>query len=109
MASVTFRGKLMQTVAALPIIGSHAPDFTLTNTELIERSLKDFHGQKVVLNIFISVDTPTCARATVHFNKLANQLKNLIVLSISADLPFAQKRFCAAEGLNKGLLLHLNH
>ena len=101
MASVTLHGKRLQTLATLPALGVHAPDFTLTNPELAEIHLKNFHGKKVVLDIFVSIDTPTCAKAAHHFNKIANQMKNVIVLAISADLPFALKRFCAAENLSK--------
>ncbi len=101
MASVTFRGKRLQTSALLPATGSHAPDFILTNAELAEVHLKDFRGKKIVLDVFISIDTPTCAKAAHHFNKIANQMKNVIVMAISADLPFALKRFCSGENLSK--------
>lgn len=101
MASVTLRGKPFLTMGTLPKVGTHAPDFTLTNIELAEISLREFHGKKVVLNIFPSLDTPTCSVAMRHFNKLATQMPAVIVLCISADLPFAQKRFCGAENLTK--------
>ncbi len=104
MALVTLRGKPFQLSGTLPKIGTHAPDFTLTNIELAEIGLRNFHGQKVVLNLFPSLDTPTCSLALKHFNKLAIQMPKVIVLCISADLPFAQKRFCLAENLNKVVL-----
>jgi thiol peroxidase len=103
MASVTLRGKPLQTIGTLPKIGTHAPDFTLTNVELADIPLREFHGKKLVLNIFPSLDTPTCNLAMKHFNKLAIQFPNILVLCISADLPFAQKRFCGAENLSKVL------
>jgi len=101
MAAVTLRGKPLQTSGTLPAVGAHAPDFTLTNVELNEISLREFHGQKLVLNIFPSLDTPTCNLAMKHFNKLAMQMPEVLVFCISADLPFAQKRFCVAENLSK--------
>lgn len=104
MALVTLRGKPLHLSGTLPKIGTHAPDFTLTNLELAEIGLRNFHGKKVVLNIFPSLDTPTCSMAMKQFNKLALQMPKVIVLCISADLPFAQKRFCAAENLNKVVL-----
>lgn len=101
MTGVTFHGKPLLTIGSLPKIGTHAPDFMLTNMELVEIPLKSFHGKKLVLNIFPSLDTPTCALAMRHFNKIASQMLNVIVLCISADLPFAQKRFCSADNLTK--------
>lgn len=101
MAAVTLGGKAVQTIGSLPSIGTAAPDFSLTNIELAEVSLRDFHGKKLVLNIFPSLDTPTCNLAMKQFNKLATQLPTVLVLCISADLPFAQKRFCGAENLTQ--------
>ena len=99
MASITVQGKPLQTVGTLPGVGTSAADFTVTKTDLSEITLKDYAGKKVVLSIFPSVDTGTCATAMRQFNEKANQLKNTVILCISADLPFAQKRFCGAEGL----------
>ncbi|EKD54877.1 MAG: hypothetical protein ACD_60C00038G0039 [uncultured bacterium] len=99
MASITLQGNPLKTAGELPKIGSQAPDFTLTKVDLTEIQLKDFLGKRVILSIFPSVDTGTCANAERHFNEEANQLKNTVILCISADLPFAQKRFCAAESL----------
>jgi thiol peroxidase len=101
MSVVTLKGKPIQTVGALPKLGSMAPDFTLTKTDLSELTLKQCLGKKTVLSIFPSLDTPTCANSVRHFNVEANKLPNVSVLCVSADLPFAQKRFCAAENLDK--------
>ncbi len=100
MATITLQGKPIHTIGDLPKIGSQAPDFTLTKVDLSEVSLKDYAGKKIILSIFPSVDTGPCATAMRHFNETASKLKNAIILCVSADLPFAQKRFCGAEGLN---------
>ena len=89
----------MHTVGPLPAIYSQAPDFTVTKTDLGEVHLKNFLGKKIILNIFPSLDTPTCARAMQQFNVLADKHPGILILCVSADLPFAQKRFCAAEHL----------
>jgi thiol peroxidase len=99
MASITLGGNTINTNGQLPENGSKAPDFNLVNTDLATVSLQDFAGKKVVMNIFPSVDTGTCAASVRKFNEKASQLNNTVVLSISRDLPFAQKRFCGAEGL----------
>lgn len=99
MATVTLQGNSIQTSGELPKVGKQAPDFTLTATDLSSKSLADFKGSKVVLNIFPSIDTGTCAQSVRQFNKEASQLENTKVLCISRDLPFAQARFCGAEGL----------
>lgn len=105
MATITFKGGPVQTVGNLPTIGSVAPDFKLTAGDLSDKSLTDYKGKKVVLNIFPSVDTGTCAASVRAFNKAAADLENTVVLCISKDLPFAQGRFCAAEGLNNVVTL----
>lgn len=99
MATVTLRGNPIHTVGELPAIGSQAPDFLLTGAGLSEVKLSDFAGARLVLNIFPSVDTPTCATSVRTFNQALSSLDNTKVLCISADLPFAQARFCGAEGL----------
>lgn len=99
MAAITLKGKPCNTVGALPKIGSQAPNFTVTKTDLSELTLKECMGKKTILNIFPSLDTPTCALSVRHFNEAASKLKNTAVLCVSADLPFAQKRFCGAENL----------
>jgi thiol peroxidase len=99
MANVTLKGKPFRTVGELPKIGSTAPNFTLTAEDLSEKSLSDFKGKRIVLNIFPSIDTSVCAASVRKFNELASGKPNVAVLCLSADLPFAFKRFCAAEGL----------
>ena len=99
MATVTLGGNPIHTNGELPKTGSKAPDFKLVNTDLSIASLADFAGSKVVLNIFPSIDTGTCATSVRTFNAKASALTNTKVLCISRDLPFAQKRFCGAEGL----------
>ncbi len=99
MAEITLGGNPVHTNGELPKVGSKAPDFKLVNKDLAEVSLSNFSGKKLVLNIFPSVDTPTCAASVRNFNKQASELQNTTVLCISRDLPFAQKRFCGAEGL----------
>ncbi|MCB0444558.1 MAG: thiol peroxidase [Gelidibacter sp.] len=99
MATVTLKGNSIHTSGDLPKKGSKAPDFKLTATDLSTKTLADFAGHNVVLNIFPSIDTGTCAQSVRQFNKEASQLKDTKVLCISHDLPFAQARFCGAEGL----------
>jgi len=99
MAAVTLGGNPVHTVGELPEIGTKAPDFSLAGTDLGEITPQTFAGRKVVLNIFPSVDTPTCAQSVRHFNESAAGLENTVVLCVSADQPFAQGRFCGAEGL----------
>ncbi len=100
MATVTLGGNPVNTNGELPKVGSQAPDFKLTKTDLSLVSLSDFAGSKLVLNIFPSVDTSTCAASVRKFNEKASALNNTKVLCISRDLPFAQARFCGAEGLD---------
>lgn len=83
----------------LPAVGSQAPNFTLTRVDRTDVQLSDYLGKRVVLNIFPSIDTTTCAMSVRRFNQLAAELDNTVVLCISKDLPFAQKRFCGAEGI----------
>ncbi|HRM12571.1 MAG TPA: thiol peroxidase [Flavobacterium sp.] len=99
MASITLGGNPIQTSGELPKIGSKIADFKLIKTDLSVASLGDFAGKKLVLNIFPSIDTGTCAASVRKFNESASTLHNTTVLCISRDLPFAQKRFCGAEGL----------
>ena len=100
MAQVTFKGKAVNTVGELPKIGSQAPDFLLTKTDLSDITLKDVAGKRVVLNIFPSVDTSVCAMSVRRFNAEISKVDNAVVLCISRDLPFAHARFCGAEGLD---------
>ncbi|HQL47594.1 MAG TPA: thiol peroxidase [Holophaga sp.] len=101
MAQVTLKGNPFQTVGNLPAAGSAAPDFRLVKNDLSEVGLADLKGQRVVLNVFPSVDTPTCAASVRTFNARASEAPNTVVLCVSADLPFATHRFCAAEGLQQ--------
>lgn len=101
MAQVAFKGNPVKTAGAVPAAGSKAPAFTLTGKDLSDVKLADFAGKKVVLNIFPSIDTPVCAMSVRRFNAEAASLGNTAVLCISADLPFAQGRFCSVEGLDK--------
>lgn len=100
MANITFKGNPITTIGDLPEINISAPDFTLTQTDLSDATLKDFLGKTIVLNIFPSIDTPVCAASVRKFNQEASGFDNAVVLCISADLPFAHKRFCEIEGLN---------
>lgn len=100
MAKITFKGNPINTVGTLPAVGSKAPDFKLTKTDLADVSLKDFAGKKVILNIFPSIDTGVCATSVRKFNQEAANLPNTVVVGVSKDLPFAHKRFCGAEGIN---------
>lgn len=99
MATVTLGGSPIKTSGELPKIGSKAPEFQMVKNDLSIATLADFAGSKLVLNIFPSIDTGTCAASVRHFNESASKLQNTKVLCISRDLPFAQKRFCGAEGL----------
>jgi len=99
MTTITLRGNPLQIGGVFPQVGQNAPAFRLVNQELADVTLENFAGRCKVLNIFPSIDTPTCATSVRRFNEEAAQ-DNALVLCISADLPFAQKRFCAAEGLS---------
>jgi len=99
MAQIQFKGNPFHTAGILPGRGEAAPNFTLTKSDLSDLSLAQYKGKRVVLNIFPSLDTPVCAASVRRFNEEASKLENTTVLCISKDLPFAQARFCAAEGL----------
>ncbi|WP_149912495.1 thiol peroxidase [Sphingobacterium cavernae] len=105
MSQVTFKGSPVNTNGTLPKVGEQAPDFSLTSGDLSQKSLKDFEGKRIILNIFPSVDTGTCAASVRAFNEIASSLPNSVVLCISKDLPFAQGRFCAGEGLENVITL----
>ncbi|MFC2992445.1 thiol peroxidase [Halomonas tibetensis] len=100
MKQVNRAGTPVDVAGAFPDVGQAAPALTLTNTDLADVTLADFAGKRKVLNIIPSVDTPTCATSTRRFNELASKMDNTVVLVVSADLPFAAKRFCGAEGLD---------
>lgn len=99
MSSVTLRGNPISVGGSFPAVGEKASAFTLAAKDLSDVSLSDYAGKRKVLNIFPSVDTPTCATSVRTFNSKASALENTVILCISADLPFAQARFCGAEGL----------
>jgi len=101
MAKTMLGPNPVNTNGELPAVGSSAPDFKLVTSDMKEISLKDFSGKNVVLNIFPSVDTNVCATSVREFNKRAAGLANTAVVCVSKDLPFALKRFCGAEGIDK--------
>ena len=99
MASITLKGNPISTIGTLPSVGSKAPDFRLTKGDLGDVSLGDFAGKVKILNIVASLDTGICASSARAFNKAADTMNDVVVLTISRDLPYAQKRFCEAEGI----------
>ncbi|HLU50876.1 MAG TPA: thiol peroxidase [Flavobacteriaceae bacterium] len=99
MSTITLKGNSIHTIGNLPEIGQQAPDFTLVKNDLSITKLSDYKGSKVILNIFPSIDTGVCATSVRKFNEQAASLENTKVLCISRDLPFAQQRFCGAEGI----------
>jgi thiol peroxidase len=101
MAQTKLGENIVNTMGDLPTIGSTAPDFTLTGNDMKEVTLKNYSGKNIVLNIYPSVDTGTCATSTREFNKRAASLSDTAILCIAKDLPFAFKRFCGAEGIDK--------
>jgi thiol peroxidase len=107
MATITLRGNPIHTSGELPKTGSESTGFRLVDANLKDATLHDYAGKRKVLNIFPSIDTPTCAMSVRKFNEKAAALKDTVVLCISADLPFAQKRFCGAEGLSNVVTLSL--
>ena len=105
MAKITLKGNEINTIGNLPEVGSAAKDFSLVKTDLSVATLADFKGEQIILNIFPSVDTGTCAASVRNFNKEVANLSNTKVLCISRDLPFAQNRFCGAEGIENVVML----
>ena len=102
MAIVTIKGSPFRTVGALPAVGTKIPEFKLTSADLSDKTLSDYAGKKIVFNIFPSIDTGTCASSVRRFNEEAASLGgDVVVLCVSRDLPFAQARFCGAEGLDR--------
>lgn len=99
MAQITLKGNPVETSGTLPAVGTAAPTFSLTKTDLSDTTLADYKGNYVVLNIFPSIDTPVCAASVRRFNSEASSRENSVVLCVSADLPFAHGRFCEGEGL----------
>lgn len=107
MAQITLGGNPIHTSGELPKVGAQAPEFKLTTGDLKDVGLADYKGKRKVLNIVPSLDTPICATSTRKFNEQASSLPNTVVLVISADLPFASKRFCTTEGLSNVVTLSL--
>lgn len=105
MAEITLKGNKINTGGQLPEKGAQIQDVELVTIDLEKKKISDFKGKKLVLNIFPSVDTGVCAQSVRKFNESAGNKENTLVLCISKDLPFAQKRFCAAEGLENVLML----
>lgn len=105
MGNVSLKGAPVTTSGVIPKIGEKVKDFSLVKTDLSKASLADFSGSRLVLNIFPSIDTGTCAASVRQFNKLAADLSNTKVLCIARDLPFAMKRFCGAEGIDNVISL----
>lgn len=103
MSTIKLKGNSINTSGELPAVNTSAIDFKLVKTDLSEISLSDLKGRRVVLNIFPSIDTGTCAASVRKFNELASKLQNTTILCVSRDLPFAQQRFCGAEGLDNVL------
>ncbi len=105
MATVTLRGNPLTVAGKFPQKGDTAPDFSLTGNDMKDVSLKDFAGKKKVISIVPSLDTAVCAKSTREFNQRAAAQPNTVVLVVSSDLPFAQKRFCGAEGIENVVTL----
>lgn len=104
MADITFKDSPVTTIGELPAVGSKAPSFDLVGSDLSPVSLADFAGKKIVLNIFPSLDTGVCAQSVRTFNEKAAGLDGTVVLNVSMDLPFAQARFCGAEGIENAIV-----
>jgi thioredoxin-dependent peroxiredoxin len=105
MAQTKLGENIVDIDGELPAVGSPAPEFKLAGTDLKEVTLTDYKGKNVILNIFPSIDTRVCATSVREFNKVATSIPNTVVISVSKDLPFAHKRFCAAEGIDNVVLL----
>ncbi len=99
MTTITLKGQPIHTVGKLPMTGDIAPDFTLTKDDFTEVKMESFPGKTIILSIFPSIDTSVCSASTRKFNEYASKLNNAVIICVSADLPFALNRFCAAEGL----------
>jgi thiol peroxidase len=105
VAEITFKGNKTHTGGERPSVGTMTPEFTLTGNDMVERTLADFSGKNIVFNIFVSLDTSVCAMSVRRFNSEAAGLPDTVVLCVSGDLPFAQGRFCAAEGIKDVITL----
>ena len=100
MAEITLQGNKINTNGEIPKVGSQAPDFILVDSDLNDVSLSNFEGKNIILNVIPSLDTPVCQKSTKIFNEKASALSDVVVLAVSADLPFAMKRFCTTESIN---------
>jgi len=109
MAKITLEGNPINTNGDLPTVGSEAPDFSLTKGDLSDVGLADFGGKMKLLNIVPSLDTGVCAASTKKFNEAIASKSNSVALVVSADLPFAQSRFCGAEGIDNVVSLSMMH
>lgn len=107
MANILHRGNPVRTSGELPAVGGRAPDFRLTDAGLNDRTLADFRGKKKLLNIYPSIDTPTCALSTRKFNEQAAQYPNAAIIMVSADLPFAHQHFCSVENTHNVITLSM--
>lgn len=105
MATITLEGNPIHTAGELPAKGKQAPDFCLTNKDMGDTRLADFAGKKIIMNVFVSIDTGICADSTRRFNEEVSKMDNTVALCISADLPFALARYCGAEGLDNVITL----
>ena len=105
MTKITLKGNTIKTIGKLPKVGKKAPKFNLVGTDLSTSALKDFKGKKVLLNITPSLDTGVCATSLRRFNEEGAKIENAVVINISKDLPFAQARFCGAEGIENAITL----
>ena len=105
MSKITLKGNAINTIGELPKVGEQVPNFELIANNLSTKTLNEYAGKRKVLNIFPSIDTGTCATSVRNFNKEAAGLDNTVVLCISRDLPFAQARFCGAEGIENAITL----
>ncbi len=108
MAQTKLGENTVNTAGSLPTVGSMAPDFQLAGNDLRDMNLKSFSGKNLILNIFPSIDTSTCATSVREFNKRAASIPNTVVLCIAKDLPFAMRRFCGAEGIDKDKVITLS-
>ena len=107
MTEITLQGNKINTNAEIPEVGGQAPDFTLVDSELNNVNLSSYKGKNIVLNIIPSIDTPVCQKSTKIFNERVAAMNNVVVLAVSADLPFAMKRFCTSENINSVIPLSM--
>lgn len=107
MAEITLKGVPVHTAGHLPVIQTKAPDFRLVDRDLKDRSLQEFRGKRKIIGTVPSLDTSTCSLMTKHLNEFAKKHPNVVIITVSADLPFAQKRFCEGEGVHNTITLSM--